>query len=82
MTGTELLGSIIEIMVGGFTEMGAGLGAGLSSFVSSIIYTTNGDTTVMSPFATILFIFIAISLSMSLFRWVLNFVTSIGQRNR
>lgn len=78
MDGITLLTEIIGIIVGGFTEMGSGLGAGISSFVTAIMF--SGE--VMSAFAILLFIFVAINLSMSLFRWVLNFVTSLGQRNR
>lgn len=82
MTGSALLSDIIAILVGGFTGIGEGMGAGLSVFAESILFTTVEGTATMSAFATVLFIFMAISLSMSLFRWVLNFVTSMGQRNR
>ena len=36
MTGVEMMKSIIEILVGGITEMAKGIGGGLSTLAQSI----------------------------------------------
>ena len=54
MTGVEMMKSIIEILVGGITEMAKGIGGGLSTLAQSIFLQTTGDgssaTTSLSTF--------------------------------
>ena len=38
MSGVELMKSIIQILVGGITEMAQGIGAGLSSLAPAVIH--------------------------------------------
>lgn len=76
----EILTAIITILVGGITQIGEGIGAGLSSLASSIFLTAESGT--LSVFGTLIIVFAAISLGMGLTRWVINFVTSLGSRNR
>ena len=75
---TALLTEIIGLLVGGITEFGKGIGTGLSELVSSIFITTAGEVTKLSVFGGIIVIFAAISLAVGLSRWVVNFVTSLG----
>lgn len=75
---TALLTEIIGLLVGGITEFGKGIGAGLSELVSSIFITTAGEVTKLSVFGGIIVIFAAISLAVGLSRWVVNYVTSLG----
>lgn len=75
---TALLTEIIGLLVGGITEFGKGIGSGLSSLVSSIFIDATGDATKLSVFGGIIVIFAAISLAVGLSRWVVNFVTSLG----
>lgn len=82
MSGTALLTEIISILVAGITAMGKGIGEGLSALTTSIFMTGTGDAQTLSVFGTVVIVFAAIALSMSLTRWVVNFVTSLGQRNR
>lgn len=81
MSGTELLGAILELLFGAFTETGTAMGGALSNFASAIFVST-GTTAAISVFGSLIVIFAAISLSLGLFRWVLNFLTSLGARNR
>ena len=76
-----ILTEIISIMVGGIVGIGEGIGGGLSALATSI-FLTSGDTQTLSVFGTLVIVFAAISLGFSLTRWVLNFVTSLGNRNR
>lgn len=82
MTGIELVSSILEIITSGFVEVGTQMGAGIGAMVNGLIYDTTGDTQTLSAFAVVALALIAVSLALSLFRWVLNFFTSMGQRNR
>lgn len=86
MTGVQMMKSIIEILVGGITEMGKGIGGGLSSLAQSIFLQTTGEgaqaTTTLSTFGILIVVFAGISLAVGLSRWVVNFVASLGARNR
>lgn len=86
MTGVEMMKSIIEILVGGITEMAKGIGGGLSTLAQSIFLQTTGDgasaTTSLSTFGVLIVVFAGISLAVGLSRWVVNFVASLGARNR
>lgn len=77
-----ILSEIIQLMVGGITGIATGVGAGLSTLASSVFLDTTGDTPVLSVFGALVVIFAGISLAIGLCRWVVNFVTSLGQRNR
>ena len=81
-----LLKDIISILVGGLTEFGQGIGTALSALVKSVFMVTSGDgssaTTTLSVFGILIIIFCAISLAIGLSRWAVNFLTSLGQRNR
>lgn len=82
MAGTAIVSAIIEILLAGLTSMGTGIGQALSGMVTAIMFNGTGETQTLSVFAVVLFVFGGISLAFSLTRWVLNFVTSIGNRNR
>lgn len=80
-TALTLLTEILELLTGGFTTIATNMGAGISSMVTSI-FMTGANTWTLNVFGTLVVVFAAVALSLSLFRWVLNFVTSWGQRNR
>lgn len=83
MSGAEILTAILQILFGAFSETGTAMGTALSNFATSIfVYTPTSGTATLSTFAAILVVFAAISLALSLFRWVLNYLTSWGNRNR
>lgn len=80
MTGTAIVAAIIDILVSGLTGIGEGIGKALSVMASSIFLNTEGTS--MSLFGSLIIVFAAISLGLALTRWVLNFITSLGNRNR
>lgn len=77
-----ILNEIIGILVGGIAGVADGLGAGLSTLASSIFLTGTGENQSLSVMGTLIVVFAGISLALGLARWVLNFVTSLGARNR
>lgn len=72
---TALLTEIINLLTGGLTAMATGLGQGLNSLVTKIFITESG---VISTFGGIIIIFAGIALAVGLSRWVVNFLTSLG----
>ena len=86
MTGTQIMQSIIEILVGGITQVAQGIGSGLSTLAQSVFLHTTGTgesaKTELSNFGVLIVVFAGISLAIGLSRWVVNFVASLGARNR
>lgn len=82
MTGVEIVQAIVQIIISAIVPIGEGIGSGLSKLATSLFMTTVGETTTLSVFAVLVIVFAAISLGFALTRWVLNFVTSLGNRNR
>lgn len=79
----EILTQIIEILVGGITGVAEGVGVGLSSLAQSIFLASGeGGAQTLSVMGTLIVVFAGISLALGLCRWVLNFLTSLGARNR
>lgn len=82
MNGTSLVTAIIEIFVSGITGIADGIGGGLSQLANGIFFSTVEGTTSISVLGTCILAFAAISLGLALCRWVLNFFTSLGSRNK
>lgn len=86
MTGVQIMQSIIEILVGGISGVATGIGQGLSTLAQSVFLQTTGSgesaVTSLSTFGVLVVVFAGISLAIGLSRWVVNFVASLGARNR
>ena len=86
MTGVQIMQAIIEILVGGISGVATGIGQGLSTLAQSVFLQTTGSgesaTTTLSTFGVLVVVFAGISLAIGLSRWVVNFVASLGARNR
>lgn len=82
MSGVEILNAIIEILVGGISGVATGIGEGLSTLAQSIFLTGTGASQTLSTFGVLIVCFAGISLAVGLSRWVVNFVSSLGARNR
>lgn len=82
MEGTALVSEIISILTSGISGIATGVGAGLSTLASSIFFATGEGATGLSVLGVCIITFAAISLGLALCRWVLNFFTSLGARNR
>lgn len=86
MSGVQIMQAIIEILVGGISGVATGIGQGLSTLAQSVFLQTtgSGDTAVtsLSVFGVLVIVFAGISLAIGLSRWVVNFVASLGARNR
>lgn len=78
----NVLTEIIEILVGGVTKMGQGIGSGINGVVQSMFLTTTGEgasaVTKLSTFGGIVAVFGGIALAIGLTKLVYHFVTSLG----
>lgn len=79
---TTLLKEIIAILVAGITGIAQGVGEGLTTLAKAIFVTGTGETTTLSIFGGLVVVFAGISLAIGLCRWVVDWVTSLGSRNR
>lgn len=80
-----ILEDICEILVAGITNVASGIGTGLQSLVTAIFVSGTGTTDdpyALSIFGTVIVVFAGIALALGLSRWVVNFVASLGARNR
>lgn len=77
-----ILTEIISLMTGGITGVAEGVGTGFSEFATAIMLSGAEGSQSLSVFGAFIAIFAGISLALGLVRWVLNFLTSLGARNR
>ena len=82
MSGTELVTAIIEILTSGISGVASSVGEGLSTLASGIFFAGEAGQETLSVLGICIIAFAAISLGLSLCRWVVNFFTSLGSRNR
>lgn len=75
---SAVLTEIIDLLTSGITGIATGIGTGLGKLVSSIFLDTTGDTTKLSTFGGVIIVFSGVSLAVGLSRWVVNWVTSLG----
>lgn len=77
---TAILSEIIKILVAGITGVAQGIGSGLTTLAQSIFLGTEAGT--LSVFGGLVVVFAGISLAIGLCRWVVDWITSLGARNR
>lgn len=76
-----ILTQIIEILVGGITQVASGIGAGLSTLVQQIMVTGQGTTEspyALTTFGVIVVVFAGIGLALGLCRLIVHWVTTLG----
>ena len=80
---STVMQEIITILISAITQLGQGIGSGLTALVKAIFLATSeqGAITGLSVFGQIVLIFAALSLAFGLVRWVLSFITSLGSFN-
>lgn len=76
---TALLQEIISLLVAGISGLATGIGSGLTELVQAIFLETGAEGAVtLSTFGGLIVVFAGISLAIGLSRWVVNWVTSLG----
>lgn len=77
---TAILQQIIEILVAGISGIASGVGQGLTTLAQALFLGAEAGT--LSVFGGLVVVFAGISLAISLCRWVVDWITSLGARNR
>lgn len=77
-----ILTEIIGLLTGGITGIATGIGQGLQSLATNIFISGEGDAQTLSVFGALVVVFAGVALAVGLSRWMVNFVTSLGARNR
>ena len=75
---SAVLQEIITLLTSGITQMATGIGSGLQALANSIFLDTSGQSPVLSTFGGLIVVFAGIALAVGLCRFVVNWVTSLG----
>lgn len=76
---SAILTEIISILVAGITGIATGVGEGLTQLVTSIFLEVGAEGAMqLSVFGGLIVVFAGISLAIGLCRWVVNWLTSLG----
>lgn len=76
---SAVLQEIISLLTGGITGIASGIGSGLTALVKNIFLVQgSGDTMTLSVFGGLIIVFAGVALAVGLCRWVVNWVTSLG----
>ena len=78
MSGTEIVQDIVEIIVAGITQLGTGIGEGISNFVTKLAFTGTGENQTLSVFFVMVLVFAGISLAIGLTTLIFNWLSSLG----
>lgn len=73
---TSILQEIIELLVGGLTQIATGVGNGLSTLVEKIFL--NADKTGLSTYGGVIIIFAGMAFAISLCSRVVAWITTLG----
>ena len=70
---------IISLLTGGITGIASGIGSGLTALVKNIFLEEgSGGAMTLSVFGGLIIVFAGVALAVGLSRWVVNWVTSLG----
>lgn len=86
MDATQLVSEVINILTSAIVPFGTKLAQGVGSVVHELVFTTTGTgaeaVTTLNPFISMVLIFASVALAVGLSRWIVNFIGSLGARNR
>lgn len=76
----NILTEFIQLLVGGITELAAGIGNGVNGFVQDLFLTvgTDGTVTGLSTFGGVVAIFGGVALATGITKLIFNWIRSIG----
>lgn len=76
---SAVLTEIISLLTGGITGIASGIGSGLTALVKNIFLVEgSGGAMTLSVFGGLIIVFAGVALAVGLSRWVVNWVTSLG----
>lgn len=77
LSGADIVGDIVDILVSGITGIGAGIAGGINSFVTALAIGSNND---LSVFMVFVMVFAAIGLGVGLTRHIFGWIESLSGR--
>lgn len=80
MQGTTIVTEIVQILVAGITQLGSGIGTGISQFAQSLAFTGTGENQTLSVFFVLVIVFAGVSLAIGLTRLIFGWLESLGAR--
>lgn len=75
---SAILSEILTLLTSGISQFATGFGTGLKDMVTGIFLDGSGDTQKLSVFGGLCIVFAGVGLAIGLSRWVLNWVSSLG----
>lgn len=77
---SAVLQEIITLLVSGISQIASGIGSGLTDLVGSIFLVEDATTHAqsLSTFGGMIVVFAGVALAIGLCRWVVNWLTSLG----
>lgn len=75
---SALVQAMIEILVAGLTGIATGIGSGLNALATNIFVTESNGSYSLTVFGGLILAFAGIGLAIGLSRFVVNWVTSLG----
>lgn len=81
MSGTAIVTEIVNILVAGITQLGTGIGAGISNFAQALAFTGTGESQTLSVYFVLVIVFAGVSLAIGLTRLIFMWLESLGARN-
>lgn len=78
MTGAEIVGDIVDILVAGLTELGTGIGAGISNFAQALAFTGTGENQTLSVYFVLVLVFGGVALAIGLTTKIFNWLSTLG----
>lgn len=76
-----VLTEIIDLLVGGISGIASGIGSGLQNLVTQIFLTGTGtaeDPYTLSVYGGVLIVFAGVALAIGLSRFIVNWLSSLG----
>lgn len=81
MAGTAIVTEIVQILTSGLTQLGTGIGGGISNFVQALAFSGTGSEQTMSVYFVMVIVFAAIALAVGLTTRIFNWLSSLGGSN-
>lgn len=78
MTPTDIVQDVVDILVAGITNLGAGIGSGIQSFVTSLAFTGTGSDQTLSVYFVMVLVFAGVALAVSLTTRIFSWLSNLG----
>ena len=78
MQPTAIVEQIVSILVAGITQLGSGIGAGVSNFVTALAFTGTGSDQTLSIYFVMVCVFGGIALAVGLTTKIFNWLSNLG----